>query len=61
MAVIVENGEHGSSTAAPVARDVINAYFNYYPELLEVSESEVEEGSALLAPVNPSERAHESG
>lgn len=61
VAVIVENGEHGSSTAAPVARDVINAYFNYYPELLEVSESEVEEGSALLAPVNPSERAHESG
>jgi len=27
VAVIVENGEHGSSTAAPVARQVIDAYF----------------------------------
>ena len=26
MAVIVENGEHGSSTAAPVARKVFDAY-----------------------------------
>ncbi len=31
VAVIVENGEHGSSTAAPVARQVIDAYLNYYP------------------------------
>jgi penicillin-binding protein 2 len=31
VAVIVENGEHGSSTAAPVARQVIDAFFQYYP------------------------------
>jgi penicillin-binding protein 2 len=26
LAVIVENGEHGSSTAAPIARKVMDAY-----------------------------------
>lgn len=34
VAVIVENGEHGSSTAAPVARKIIDAYMNYYPGAL---------------------------
>ena len=29
VAVIVENGEHGSSTAAPVARRVIDEYLGY--------------------------------
>ena len=32
VAVIVENGEHGSSTAAPMARAIIDAYFEYYPD-----------------------------
>ncbi|MEZ5529824.1 MAG: penicillin-binding protein 2 [Porticoccaceae bacterium] len=32
VSVIVENGEHGSSTAAPVARKLIDAYMEYYPE-----------------------------
>lgn len=32
LAVIVENGEHGSSTAAPIARKIIDAYMSYYPE-----------------------------
>lgn len=31
VAVIVENGEHGSSTAAPMARKVIDAYLRFYP------------------------------
>ncbi len=31
VAVLVENGEHGSSTAAPVAREVIDAYLKLYP------------------------------
>ncbi|MBV1932163.1 MAG: hypothetical protein KUG71_10665, partial [Porticoccaceae bacterium] len=31
VAVIVENGEHGSSTAAPVAREVIDAFLAFYP------------------------------
>lgn len=31
VAVIVENGEHGSSTAAPVARRVIDAFLKFYP------------------------------
>lgn len=34
VSVIVENGEHGSSAAAPVARQIIDAYMNYYPEAL---------------------------
>ncbi len=38
VAVIVENGEHGSSTAAPVARRVIDAYFKF--AALEVAEGE---------------------
>ncbi len=32
VSVIVENGEHGSSTAAPVARKLIDAFMAYYPE-----------------------------
>ncbi|HCO61763.1 MAG TPA: penicillin-binding protein 2 [Porticoccaceae bacterium] len=37
VAVIVENGEHGSSTAAPVARRVIDGYLGY-PADNEVSD-----------------------
>jgi len=37
VAVIVENGEHGSSTAAPVARDVIDAFFEFYPASKKLS------------------------
>lgn len=33
VSVIVENGEHGSSTAAPIARKMIDAYLEYYPEV----------------------------
>lgn len=31
LGIIVENGEHGSSTAAPVARAMIDKYIEYYP------------------------------
>ncbi len=31
VGIIVENGEHGSSTAAPIARKVFDAYFNGEP------------------------------
>lgn len=34
VSVLVENGEHGSSTAAPVARKLIDAYMAYYPDAL---------------------------
>ncbi|TNF07923.1 MAG: penicillin-binding protein 2 [Gammaproteobacteria bacterium] len=34
VSVLVENGEHGSSTAAPVARKLIDAYMSYYPDAL---------------------------
>ena len=34
VSVLVENGEHGSSTAAPVARKLIDAYMAYYPGAL---------------------------
>lgn len=32
VSIIVENGEHGSSTAAPVARKLIDAFMAYYPD-----------------------------
>lgn len=32
IGVVVENGEHGSSTAAPVAGQMIDAYMKYYPD-----------------------------
>jgi len=32
VSIIVENGEHGSSTAAPVARKLIDAFMEYYPD-----------------------------
>jgi len=47
VAVIVENGEHGSSTAAPVARKIIDAYMNYYPEALGEDKGEDVIGSGF--------------
>jgi penicillin-binding protein 2 len=32
VSVLVENGEHGSSTAAPLARQIIDAYMALYPQ-----------------------------
>lgn len=32
VAIIVENGEHGSSAAAPIARALFDRYFEIYPE-----------------------------
>ena len=40
VSVLVENGEHGSSTAAPLARKLIDAYMEYYPESLPVEPSD---------------------
>lgn len=34
VSVLVENGEHGSSTAAPVARQVIDTFMKLYPEAI---------------------------
>ncbi|MBL4782935.1 MAG: penicillin-binding protein 2 [Porticoccaceae bacterium] len=56
VAVIVENGEHGSSTAAPVARAVIDAYLQHYPLGLEA-----EPATGVLAPSYPVESANEPG
>lgn len=61
VAVIVENGEHGSSTAAPVARDVISAYFNYYPDPAAAAPHPAGEVNAQLAPSEPAGSTHESG
>lgn len=36
-AIIVENGEHGSSAAAPIARKLFDEYFRQFPEALEVT------------------------
>lgn len=33
-AIIVENGEHGSSAAAPIARQIFDAYFEAHPDAL---------------------------
>ena len=32
LGLIVENGEHGSRTAAPIARKVIDSYLSDYPQ-----------------------------
>ncbi len=40
IGVIVENGEHGSSTAAPIAGQIVDAYMNYYPDQLTLVEDE---------------------
>ncbi len=40
VSVIVENGEHGSSAAAPVARAVVDAYMQHFPvESLQLTDS----------------------
>jgi len=61
VAVIVENGEHGSSTAAPVARDVINAYFKHYPQADETAQSEALQSKAVQGPLSLLESNNESG
>ncbi|PCJ38363.1 MAG: penicillin-binding protein 2 [Cellvibrionales bacterium] len=60
VAVIVENGEHGSSTAAPVARDVINTYFKHYPQVDEAAQSEGLQKKVVQTPLNPLESNNES-
>ena len=49
VGVIVENGEHGSSTAAPVARAVINAYFEHYPLATTSQDALVKDEPAKLS------------
>jgi len=61
VAVIVENGEHGSSTAAPVARDVINAYFKYYPQPAAAAGRPPGQSNAVLASPKPTGSPYESG
>jgi penicillin-binding protein 2 len=39
LAVIVENGGHGGSVAAPIARQVIDAYLGHAPAQLDTTES----------------------
>lgn len=36
VAIIVENGEHGSSAAAPIARHIFDAYFELHPHALKM-------------------------
>ncbi len=52
IAVIVENGEHGSSTAAPIARAVMDAYlvgiFPAPPEPEPIPEIETETAAAVV-------------
>jgi len=38
VAVIVENGGHGGSVAAPIARQVIDAYLGHAPAQLDTGE-----------------------
>ena len=39
VAVIIEHGGHGGTSAAPIAKKVIQAYFKYYPIAPKVKES----------------------
>lgn len=41
VGVIVENGEHGSSTAAPVAGQIVDAYMKFYPHQVTPLEADV--------------------
>jgi len=34
VAVIIEHGEHGSSAAAPVAREMVRVYLNLPPDIV---------------------------
>ncbi len=61
VAVIVENGEHGSSTAAPVAREVINAYFKYYPQPAATAGHPPGQSNAVLASPSSTGSSYESG
>ena len=38
ISIIVENGQHGSSTAAPIARKMFDAYLEYYPAAADASQ-----------------------
>jgi penicillin-binding protein 2 len=40
LAVIVENGGHGGSVAAPIARQVIDAYLGHAPAQLDTGEAD---------------------
>lgn len=40
IGIIVENGEHGSSTAAPIARQVFDAYMSYKDETVNEQQPE---------------------
>lgn len=54
VGVLVENGEHGSSRAAPVARQVIDAYLAWYPAdgaPVDVGDDLVPALGAKVAPV----------
>ena len=44
VAVLVENGEHGSSTAAPIARKLMDAYMQNLP-VTGVNHSEVDDNA----------------
>ncbi len=54
VAVIVENGEHGSSTAAPIAREVIDAFLAFYPPGEPESETDID----TLSYSSPGRSAH---
>lgn len=49
VSVIVENGEHGSSAAAPVARKLMDAYMAYYPENGNAAGTSGEQPAAVTA------------
>jgi len=37
ISIIIEHGGHGGETAAPIAKKVLETYFNYYPPLVELN------------------------
>ncbi|MGV6807624.1 MAG: penicillin-binding protein 2, partial [bacterium] len=49
IGLIVENGQHGSSTAAPIARKMFDAYLSYYP-----AEESAESATAVVPGMNQS-------
>lgn len=37
IAIIIEHGGHGGTTAAPIAKAIIQSYFKYYPQEEEIA------------------------
>jgi penicillin-binding protein 2 len=57
VAVLVEHGGHGGASAAPVAKKVMDAYFEYYPPFESLEKAEADTGSGGMKVVEKKEQS----